>query len=251
MIHREDRDTVAVLRMEHGKANAVDTDLFTDIGAALDAIEDSPARAVVLTGTGSMFSAGVDLFRVLDGGASYLAEFLPLLSATVRRLFTFSRPIVAAVNGHAIAGGCILAAACDRRIMNRDKGKIGVTELMVGVPFPADALETLRFLLPARHVQSLVYSGRVLDAAAALEIGLVEEIADGDTVLDLACKTAQRLAAIPADAFALSKRQIRQPAAERMQTMAAEFDADVLEIWSRPETLAGIRAFLDKTVGKK
>ena len=148
MIHREDRDTVTVLRMEHGKANAVDTDLFTDIGAALDAIEDSSARALVLTGTGSMFSAGVDLFRVLDGGAPYLAEFLPLLSATVRRLFTFPRPIVAAVNGHAIAGGCVLAAACDRRVMNRDKGKIGVTELMVGVPFPADALETLRFLLP-------------------------------------------------------------------------------------------------------
>ena len=80
---------------------------------------------------------------------------------------------------------------------------------------------------------------------------MVEDIADGDAVLDLACTTAQRLATIPADAFALSKRQIRQPAAERMRTMAEEFDADVLEIWSRPETLDGIRAFLEKTVGKK
>ena len=146
MIHREDRNDIAVLRMEHGKANAVDTDLFTDVGAALDAVESSNARALVLTGTGSMFSAGVDLFRVLKGGAPYLAEFLPLLSTIVRRLFTFPRPIVAAVNGHAIAGGCVMAAACDRRIMNRDKGKIGVTELLVGVPFPADALEALRFL---------------------------------------------------------------------------------------------------------
>ncbi len=251
MIHREDRDDVAVLRMEHGKANAVDTDLFAGFNAELDAVEDSQTRALVLTGTGSMFSAGVDLFRVLEGGADYLADFLPALSSTVRRLFTYPRPIVAAVNGHAIAGGCILAAACDRRVMNRDKGQIGVTELLVGVPFPADALEVLRFQLPARHVQSLVYSGRTLSAAEALELGMVEETADAGAVLDQACRAAQRLAAIPADAFAISKRQIRQPALERMQALAAATDEQVLEVWSRPETLAGIQAFLDRTVGKK
>lgn len=249
MIHREDRDIVTVLRMEHGKANAVDTDLFADINTALDDAEDS--RALVLTGTGSMFSAGVDLFRVLEEGRPYLERFLPSLSATVRRLFTFSRPIVAAVNGHAIAGGCILAAACDYRVMNGGKGKIGVTELQVGVPFPADALGVLRFLLPAHQVQNLVYSGRVLGAAEAFEIGLVEETAGADEVLDKACEKARRLASIPADAFAISKHQIRQQALERMEAQAAETDADVLEVWSRPETLAGIRAFLDKTVGKR
>ncbi len=251
MIHREDANGVTVLRMEHGKANAVDTDLFADVHVELDAVEASDARAVVLTGTGSMFSAGVDRFRVLEEGAPYLAEFLPALSSTVRRLFTFPRPVVAAVNGHAIAGGCILAAACDRRVMNRDKGKIGVTELLVGVPFPADALEPLRFQLPARHVQSLVYSGRTLDATEALEIGLVEETAEAGAVIDQACRAARRLGALSADAFAISKRQIRQPAFERMQALAAETDAQVLEVWSRPETLAGIRAFLDKTIGKK
>ncbi len=260
MIHREDRDSVTVLRMEHGKANAVDTAPFADVTDALDTVEASfssaplrgdGARALVLTGTGSMFSAGVNLFRVLEDGAPYLAEFLPALSAMVRRLFTWPRPVVAAVNGHAIAGGCVLAAACDRRVMNRDKGKIGVTELMVGVPFPADALEALRFLLPERHVQSLAYSGRVLDAAEALEIGLVEETAGAGAVLDRACEAARRMAAIPADAFAISKRQIRRPALERMQALSAEIDDQVLEVWSRPETLAGIRAFMEQTVGKK
>lgn len=251
MIHREDRGSVAVLRLEHGKANAVDTDLFTDVQRELDAAEASGARALVLTGTGSMFSAGVDLFRVLDQGAPYLAEFLPLLSSTVRRLFTFERPVVAAVNGHAIAGGCVLAAACDRRIMNRDQGRIGVTELLVGVPFPADALEALRFLLPERQVQSLVYSGLTLSAEEAFEVGLVEETASAGEVLDLAVAAAERMAAIPADAFAISKRQIRKPAFERMRTLAAETDAEVLEVWSRPETLDAIRAFLEKTVGRK
>ncbi len=249
MIHREDRDIVTILRMEHGKANAVDTDLFADIDTALDAAEAS--RGLVLTGTGAIFSAGVDLFRVLEEGTPYLEKFLPALSRTVRRLFTFPRPIVAAVNGHAIAGGCILAAACDYRVMNSEKGQIGVTELRVGVPFPADALGVLRFLLPAHHVQSLVYSGRTLAAAEALEIGLVEETAEADMVLDRACEAARRLAALSVEAFGISKQQIRQPALERMQAQAAETDAQVLEVWSRPETLAGIRAFLSKTVGKK
>ena len=78
MIHREDRDIITILRMEHGKANAVDTDLFADIDTALAAAEAS--KALVLTGTGSIFSAGVDLFRVLEEGAPYLEKFLPALS---------------------------------------------------------------------------------------------------------------------------------------------------------------------------
>ncbi len=251
MIHRKDTGTVAVLRMEHGKANAVDTELFADVLREFDAVESSDASALVLTGTGSMFSAGVDLFRVLEGGAPYLAEFLPALSATIRRLFTFPRPIVAAINGHAIAGGCILAAACDRRIMNREQGRIGVTELLVGVPFPAYALEALRFLLPARHLQDLVYTGRTVGAAEALEIGLVDATAAPGELLEEACRAAARMGALSAEAFTISKRQIRQPALERMERLAAETDAGMLDYWSLPETLAGMRAFLEKTVGKK
>lgn len=251
MIHHESRDEIAVLRMEHGKANAVDVDLFRDLGQALDAVEDSSARALVLTGTGGMFSAGVNLFAVLEGKAAYLESFLPMLSSVVRRLFTHWLPIVAAVNGHAIAGGAILAAACDRRVMSRDGGKIGVTELMVGVPFPVDALETLRFLVPDRVVQSLVYSGRTVGAEEALAVGLVDEAVAGDEVLDRACDVARRMAAIPGDAFALTKRHIRQSALERMRALAPEIDRQVFAVWSAPETLASIQAFVDQNVGKK
>jgi len=251
LIHRQDRDSVTVLRMEHGKANAVDTDLFTDLNHALDDFENQPTQALVLTGTGSIFSAGVNLFKVLEGGKSYLEEFLPLLSGSVRRLFTLPVPVVAAVNGHAIAGGCILAAACDSRVMSQSKGKIGVTELLVGVPFPVDALETLRFLLPDRTVQRLVYSGRPLSPDEALEIGLVEEVAEPDEVLDRAVLAAGRMGSLDGDAFALTKRHIRATTLERMRATSSDIDPEVLEIWSRPKTMEGIRTFLEQTVGKK
>lgn len=251
MIHLEHRDAVAVLRMEHGKANAVDSELFDDLVQRLDDVEPSAATAVVLTGTGKMFSAGVDLFQVLDGGSAYLRDFLPKLSASLKRLLAFPRPVVAAVNGHAIAGGCVLACACDRRLMAEPGGVIGLTELLVGVPFPVAALETVRELLPACHLQDVVYRGRTVVPGEARAIGLVDELVEPGELIERALARAAKLGAIPAPAFALTKRLLRAPLLERIDRYAADVDPEVLENWSRPETLATIRAFLDRTVGRK
>ena len=134
MIHREDRDGIAVLRIEHGKANTLDMELCD---AVVEAFEDAnDARAVVLTGTGRIFSAGVDLFRVLEGGASYVDAFVPAMCRAFERLFVHPAPVAAAANGHAIAGGCLLVAAADQRLMAAGSARIGIPELQVGVPFP-------------------------------------------------------------------------------------------------------------------
>src|SRR5439155_1274578 len=99
---------------------------------------------LVLVGTGSAFSAGVDLFRILDGGDDYVARFIPALSGAFDDLFAYRRPVVAAVNGHAIAGGCVIAACADYRLMAEGRGRIGVPEQLVGVAFPAIALAAPR-----------------------------------------------------------------------------------------------------------
>ena len=97
---------------------------------------DPSVKAVILTGSGSSFSAGVDLFRVLKDGPEYGRRFLPVLDNFLRAALTLPKPMIAAINGHAIAGGCILAATCDHRIMTEGNGRIGIPELAVGVPFP-------------------------------------------------------------------------------------------------------------------
>ena len=125
MIHREPHGPITVLRMDHGKANAMDVELLDGLSEALAEADASDAQALVLTGTGRIFSAGVDLFRVLDGGAEYLGRFLPALSRALKDLFAFPRPVVAALNGHAIAGGCILACACDHRADGAGSGRLG------------------------------------------------------------------------------------------------------------------------------
>ena len=143
MIHRDDHDGVAVLRIEHGKANALDLELCNAIVTAFE--EAGDARAVVLTGTGRIFSAGVDLFRVIEGGRSYIEAFVPAMCRAFERLFVHPAPVVAAANGHAIAGGCLLVAAADQRLMAEGTARIGIPELQVGVPFPPIALEIIRF----------------------------------------------------------------------------------------------------------
>jgi len=250
VIHREYRDSVATLRMESGKANAIDVELFEALEERLEEIAAGPARAVVLTGTGSIFCAGVDLRRVVEEGSPYLERLLPRLSATLRRLFTLPLPVVAAVNGHAIAGGCVLAAACDRRVMADGGARIGLSELRVGVPFPVAALEVMRHLLPARRLQEVVCRSLTPFSGEALELGLVDELVPPEELLERARERAAELARIPGEAFALTKRHLRLPAVERIERDGPRIDPEVARIWSRPETLETIRGFLADLAAK-
>jgi enoyl-CoA hydratase len=249
MIARSQQEGVLTLRLAHGKANALDVELLDALLGELDgATED--VRAVILTGTGSIFSAGVDLFRLTREGADYVRRFLPLLSRCLRGLFTFPRPVVAAVNGHAIAGGCVIALACDARLMAQGAGKIGVPELLVGVPFPTAALEVVRFAVPPDKVQSLIYTGRTLSAAEALGAGLVDEVVAPDALLTQAQELAGQLAQVPPPAYRLTKQSLRAAALERIETAGEAQDRAALEVWSAPQTLAHIREYLRRTLGK-
>ena len=142
MIELVEQDGVGVLRLAHGKVNAMSIEFCEALTARF--AEISSARAVVMTASGRTFSAGVDLVRLLEGGAPYVRKFLPVLSGMFAAVFSHPAPVVAAINGHAIAGGCVLACAADKRLMARDGGRIGVTELLVGVPFPPAAMEIMR-----------------------------------------------------------------------------------------------------------
>ena len=261
MISGEQRGPVTVLTLDHGKANAVDTELCHGLVAALDEMLREGAPAVVLTGTGRIFSAGVDLFQVLEGGEEYLEEFLPALDAMLRAVVEFPRPLVAAVNGHAVAGGCVLVCACDRRLMagadaaaegkGGKAGRIGVPELAVGVPFPTMPLEVLRTAVSSATFRDLVYSGRTVKPEEALELGLVDRVVDPGDLLDEACAEAERLSDLPDDAFALTKRQFWTPALDAMDRHGPAWSAEVLTQWSSEATQERIRRYLEKTVGKK
>ena len=247
MIDLTRRGSVAVLRMVHGKANALDVEFCDALQAQLDECAQSDAGALVLTGDGKMFSAGVDLLRIVNDGAGYVRSFLPSLNRMLETLFSCPKPVVAAVNGHAIAGGCVMASAADYRMMAREPGRIGIPELLVGVPFPVVPLEIMRFAAPRQYLQALAYRGLTLSADEALQHGLVDAVIGAETLLDEAVAVAASMAAIPAAAFSLTKLQMRAPTRRRMRAGAA-VDTDVQDAWASPETLSAIRGYVARTL---
>jgi len=241
--------SVAVLRMIHGKANALDLEFCDALTKQLEECRQTADGAIVLTGTGRMFSAGVDLLRVVDGGAAYVRRFLPALGRMLETLFSLQKPVVAAINGHAIAGGCVMACAADYRMMAREPGRIGIPELLVGVPFPVVPIEIVRFAVPPQHLQSLVYRGVTLEADAALQYGLVDAVVDPGRLLDEAIGMARSFAALPPAAFAMTKDQLREPARRRIAA-GRTGDAAAEDTWASRETLALIRDYVSRTLSK-
>ncbi len=216
MITREDSGSIAVIRMAHGKVSALDAAFCDALVKEIETVAAGSARALVITGTGSAFSAGVDLFQVLEGGADYLGRFLPAMEAFFLALLTFPKPAVAAVNGHAIAGGCIIAAACDHRIMAEGTARIGVPELAVGVPFPTLPFEIVGARVHPTAFRQLVYSGRSVEPHEALALGLIDEIAEPDALATRARDVADQLSQIPATTFALTKRTFNASLLDRV-----------------------------------
>jgi enoyl-CoA hydratase len=248
MIEFEERGQVTILRMARGKGNAINLELIGALSKALDRLESESARAGILTGQGNIFSAGVDLPALVEGGAGYVRQFLPVLQRLLERIATFPKPLVAAVNGHAIAGGAILMLACDQRLLARGVATVGLTEVRVGVPFPAWALEIARFATPPQHFPTLILTGRTWLPEEALARGMVDELVEPDKLLDRACETAEELAAIPVAAFAATKLAVRLPMIEAARRQTPLTEAAVVEHWCLAETLRNIAAFADKAI---
>jgi enoyl-CoA hydratase len=248
VLEAKDRDGIVILTMAHGKANALDIEFCEAIAARFKALEH--ARAVVLTGQGRIFSAGVDLVRLLEGGPDYIREFLPVLDRCFRAVFEFPRPVVAALNGHAVAGGCVLACAADRRIIAQDGGRVGVTELQVGVPFPPLALEIMRFATAPHLFEDVILGASTHAPEAARERGLVHEIVPPQTVLDRAVETARSLAAISPAAYALSKRQTRRAAFAASERGEHAHGEEIIRLWTSQQALGCVRDYVARTLKK-
>jgi enoyl-CoA hydratase len=194
VIERDDDGEVAVLRLAHGPVNAMDLELCQAVAQRLRALVADPARAVVLTGRGRAFSAGVDLRRYLAAGPPYVERFLPALAEMFRAAFELGKPLVAAVNGHAIAGGCVLAACADTTVMAAGNGRIGVPELRVGVSFPRVAIEVLRCAVGDVAARRLIYGAQAYGPEEASSIGLVDHVVPAAELLPRAIGAARELA---------------------------------------------------------
>jgi enoyl-CoA hydratase len=245
MIDVENQHDIAVMTVAHGKVNALDLELLLELTAAFRTRAEDP-RPLVVTGVGSTFCAGVDLRRIVAGGTDYVEAFLPALSDAFLAVFEHPAPVVAALNGHALAGGCVVAAACDARVAVRGRGTVGVTELLVGVPYPTAAVEILRHAVGDPAAALAVYRGRRYSMAEAQGMGLVTDLVEeNDALLPTATQLASALGRLKRPAFTLAKTQLRRGAVERISAHRGVDDALLTQTWAAPDTMASIRSYLD------
>jgi enoyl-CoA hydratase/carnithine racemase len=237
-------DGVEVLELSIEKANPLDLDSLQEMLSALDEFEADPdLRALVITGKGSVFSAGLNIAAILNGDAEYIPNLLRTLGATLMRVFTLSRPTVAAINGAAVAGGCLLACACDWRIL-ADGASIGVTELAVGVSFPMAAMEILTHAC-GNNAERVVYDAKLRKGHDAVSLGLVHESASKEDLLAAAVAKGVALSQYDRRAYALAKSSLRRASTRRLhESWAQLLDREVTQQWLADVTQKSLRQLI-------
>jgi enoyl-CoA hydratase len=226
---------VAIVHIERPPANAIDLGLVREAPPLLEELAASEPGAVVLTGHGRFFSAGADLKAVPSLDRDGQREMVEGINRLIAGWYGFPRPVVCAVNGHAIAGGLILALTGDYRVCAMD-GKFGLTELRVGIPYPAVAMLIVQSELTPATARQLVLRADLVGHQAALELGLVDELVPRERVLERALEVATELSALPASGYGLMKRQLREPTLEAAERAIADGDDPLLAAWLIDET---------------
>lgn len=241
---------VATVHMDHGPVNATDLELLEAIADAFgDLAGDEEVAAVVLSGKPGAFSAGVDLRRILDEGDSYTRDFLDALTRAFLAPLRLTAPVVAAVTGHAIAGGAVLAAACDHAVLTDEpRTRVGLAELAVGVPFPTVAIEVMRRRLGTRLGEA-VWLAELYAPADALARGFVDEVVPAEQVVERATTIATRLAAAPAVTRQLTHEQLLRDVEDAMASRTSDWDGRVADAWCSDAGRAAIAAFVEQTLG--
>jgi enoyl-CoA hydratase len=244
MINLEFSDHVCVVTMSYGKVNALDIEFCETFIAKLDQLAAKPAaNCLVLTGSGRVFSAGVDLKRLVREDTLYAVNFYHAIRRLFRAIFTFPKPVIAAISGHALAGGCVMASACDYRILARG-ARIGMPELRVGLALPPEGLEIFRFAAASQYLQRIVTSGVSFSDELALQSGLADELCEPSQLHARALEIAEQYALISPSVFAITKQQIRQPVLDRIESNAAAFNAAIEASWCDPEILTNVAAYV-------
>jgi enoyl-CoA hydratase len=215
-------DGVAMLTMDDGKVNAMDRLFLAALEEALDACHE--AAAVVLRGREGTFSAGLDVQILERLGPDDLADLLCTFGRTMLRVWEEPRPVVGAVTGHAVAGGTILAMTCDHAVAAGGDFRWGLTETAMGFPIANWMIAIARCNVSADRLDDLVLPGRVVDAAAAVEVGFADEVVPPMRVVETAVHRAQELATLPHRAYAYTKHVLRGDVARRAR---ASLEADV------------------------
>ena len=235
---------MAIVRLDRPPVNALELGILQEAASALDDLLATDVGAIVLTGTGACFSAGLDLKLVPEYDRAQQREMVARANLFLGKLYACPRPLVAAVNGHAIAGGLVAVLACDYRVGTRAPCRLGLTEARAGIPFPAAAMTIVQAELAPQVARVTTLVAQNVDPETAHARGVLDELQPAERVLPRALEVARDLADIPRDAYARIKRQLRAEAIARIEDVNARGTDPMLEGWLGSESAGAAAAVL-------
>jgi len=244
----EIQDGVAIIRLANGKSNTINAQLITDLSARLDHLNlDREVNALVLASADpKFFSIGFDIPNLFDLSKAGFLDYYQKFNQFCLQLYTSPKPTVAAITGHAIAGGCILTLCCDYRIIRDSRALMGLNEIKLGVPVPYAAGQILGQIVGARIGRDIVESGEFSSPEESLEMGLVDQVLSLEEVLPAAVNKAASLAADSPDAYALIKANRVEAVAAQIRKRLPEKERVFVERWYAPETREKLRDAMEK-----
>jgi enoyl-CoA hydratase len=243
---------IATLRLDRPPANALDLSFITALADTFTELEDrDDLRALIVTGAGRFFSAGLDLKMVPTYSRDEQRALANNLNRMVGRLYGLPLPVVAAVNGHSIAGGVIVALSCDYRIGAEGDYKIGLTEARVGVVFPVGPMAVVQNELSHSSARRAVLRARNVGPQEALAEGLLDELQPAEALLARATEIAEEMAALPRESFGRIKRQMRAVALARINEAVSNQNDPVLGSWLTAETASASAQVLTRDKAKE
>lgn len=244
-------DGVATVTLNRPPLNPLNADLFMQIGNCADELTaDDSVRAVVITGGEKNFAAGADIKQMVEANAVEINKFIRVAQEAFTKVENIPKPVIAAINGYALGGGCELALCCDFRFAH-ENAQIGQPEILLGIIPGAGGTQRLPRLIGPARAKEMIYSGRFYSAQECYEIGLVQKVVTGeDSVIEYARKVASRYAQGPAVALAMAKKAINKG----MECSIEEgliIEAQAFSIcFASEDQKIGMRTFLEQGPGK-
>jgi len=228
---------IVTVKLSRGKVNALNETVVDEITGCLQELAgDAGVKAVILTGTGKFFTFGFDIPEFLSYPKESFIRYLTKFTDLYAYLFLYPKPVIAALNGHTIAGGCMIAIACDYRIMVPGKAKIALNEINFGSSLFAGSVDILKLLLGQKEAEKAVYNGTMYSAEEAYRVGLIDQISSEADLEAEAKKIAGQYAKKDGVAFESIKRLLRGPTAEMILKRERGSILEFVDIWYSEST---------------
>jgi 3,2-trans-enoyl-CoA isomerase len=244
IIHKEN---YAILQLNRGKVNAINHEMVKEIRTAVaDVATNHAVKGLILTGTPHFFTAGLDVIELYSYDREKIAEFFADFGGLFIDLVSFEKPLVAALTGYSPAGGCVMAIACDYRVMAKgEKYTIGLNEVAVNVQISKNLTDAYAFWLGSGKAHDYILNGKLLKVEEALEVGLIHEAVDLEEVLPAAQIQMQKYLSFHEDIFKNSKKHLRQNWLDTLEKDPKKSLEQAAEMWWEPEIRSRMKAFVD------